>query len=77
MTDLAKLEHIIYLTTEYQKETSRSEKAYLLKMEAWSMQAAMLPLADELADIPSAPITVEENSSDYLKRIKAILEVKS
>ena len=70
MTDSAKLEHIIYLVRKFEEELSRSQKAYEIAMKAYSANLINgIP-----AKCPSQPISFEDNASDYLARIKAILE---
>ena len=77
MNDIAKLEHIISLVKQYEAEVSRSKEAYRLSMTLynerlfWSREAGKNPVED----MPKQPITIEENCSDYLKRIEATLSI--
>jgi len=78
MTDLGKLEHIIYLVNQYQSELSRSKSSYDMEMQAYfNCVTAFSRVNGKPPQKPKSPMPIDENSSDYIKRIKAILEVSN
>lgn len=70
MTNLDKLEHIVYLVRKYENEMSRSKEAYSLAMTVYAQSKS---LGIDNLETPSLPISSEDNALNYILRIKGIL----
>lgn len=71
MSDIAKLEHIIYIIRQYEENAVR-----LSKLHSSRMQMYMMSESDCDREVPEEPMTIQDQATEILGRIEGTLENK-
>ena len=75
MSDIAILEHLVYLIRKYDNEDTKAIESYRKQMQLYAVYA--ISSEEEVSELPKEPTRMEDKATEIIARIKAVLENQS
>lgn len=77
MSDIAILEHIVYLLKKYENVEIEADKDFQRQFQMYMMYSSDGANANEDIQLPETPFKIEDKATEIIARIKAVLENQS